>query len=89
VIDEPMPAPSIINPMMESPETVSSPRFTVIAALSLNFSTTPTNLAEARACRPFSLQIFITRVTAPDVPASPRLSEGGALISRQVRGLRW
>ncbi len=81
-----MPAPSIINPMMELPDTVSSPRLTLIAAVSLNVSTTETNLAEARACSPFSLMILRTRVTAPEPLAGP--SELGAFISRQGRGLQ-
>ena len=63
---------------LQSPETVSSPLLTLIEAVSLNFSTTVTNLAEARACRPFSLTILRTRVTAPE--------SAGPLISQQARG---
>ena len=84
VIELPSPAPSIISPMMELPETVSSPRLTLIDAVSLNCSTTTTNFADARACSPFSLTMLRTRVTAPESDALPS-DFCGALISRQAR----
>ena len=59
-------------------------RETVI--LASNFSTVCTNFAEARACRPFSLTIFMTRTTAADV--SSGLRSGALFISRQARGSR-
>jgi hypothetical protein len=46
--------------MTEVPPTVSLPRFTFTSAS--NFSTVCTNLADARACRPFLLQISSTRM---------------------------
>src|SRR6185503_18317257 len=84
VIEVPIPAASIIRPMIESPPTLSALRETLTVAS--NFSTSCTNFADARACRPFSLTIFITRVTAPGALA--RSSECGELISRQARGSR-
>src|ERR1700678_1201925 len=77
LIDVPGAAESIIKPMIEVPPTVSqcSPQRLTRTSAS-NFSTVWTNLAEARACRPFLLQITKTRETAPsgalpawDVPA--------------------
>src|SRR4029077_12807595 len=56
-------AASIIRPMIEVPPTTSLPRMTRTAAS--NFSTVCTKRAEARACRPFLLQMVSTRTTAP------------------------
>src|SRR5262245_52033533 len=60
VIVVPRPAASIISPMIEVPPTTSWPRFTFTSAS--NFSTICTNFAEARACKPFLLQISSTRM---------------------------
>src|SRR5262249_46036132 len=60
VIVVPGPAASIISPMIEVPPTTSWPRFTFTSAS--NFSTICTNFAEARACKPFLLQISSTRM---------------------------
>src|SRR5215471_15911058 len=46
--------------MIEVPPTTSWPRLTFTSAS--NFSTVCTNLAEARACNPFLLQILSTRI---------------------------
>src|SRR5262245_46242146 len=56
-----------MRPMIEVPPTVSWPRFTFTSAS--NFSTVCTNLAEARACRPFLLQISSTRVIGAEFGA--------------------
>src|SRR5262249_8582382 len=72
----PGPAESIISPMIEVPPTTSWPRLTFTSAS--NFSTVCTNLAEARACNPFLLQILSTRLigawpggsSAEDSPAA-------------------
>ena len=51
----PVPAASIIRPMIDVPPTVSLPRVTQTSAS--NFSTSWTNFADARACRPRLLMI--------------------------------
>src|SRR5487761_311371 len=70
VIDVPGAAASIIRPMIEVPPTLSLQRVTRTSAS--NFSTVCTNLADARACRPFLLQMTKPRETAPlgALPAS-------------------
>src|SRR4051812_1805134 len=59
---EPIPAASIIRPMIERASTVVPSRVTVTSASKPAASLT--NLAEARACRPRSLTISTTLVTA-------------------------
>src|SRR5690242_16868761 len=75
VISVPGPAASIIRPMIDVAPTVSLTRVTVTE--DLYFSAICTNLAEARACRPFLLTISTTRVMA---------SSPGALIGRSFSG---
>ena len=61
---------------MEVPPTTSLPRFTFTSAS--NFSTICTNLADARACKPFLLQIWTTRVMGA---SSERRSPEGELFT--------
>ena len=75
----PQAAASDIRPMIEVPPTVSLQRVTRTSAS--NFSTVWTNLAEARACSPFSLQMRRTRTMAPPVAAA-RPTARGAIPSR-------
>src|SRR3954464_6166708 len=65
--------------MIEVPPTVSWPRVTVTSES--NFSTVCTNLAEARACRPFLLTIGISRARAP----SGMTAGGQSSVSRSSR----
>ena len=82
------PAASIIRPMIEVPPTTSLPRLTFTSAS--NFSTVCTNLAEARACKPFLLQISSTRMTGLVRRMTSRVvPPAGSLICRRERGWRW
>ena len=65
-IEVPRAAPSIISPMIESPETSMPSRLT--SARASKRSTVSTNFAEARACSPFSLTISSENCIA--VPAA-------------------
>src|SRR4029450_3432959 len=91
VIVVPGPAASIMRPMIEVPPTVSWPRLTFTSAS--NFSTVCTNLAEARACRPFLLQISSTRVigaeSAGRLPKEESCTRPRSLIYPRERDWRW
>src|SRR6516164_3833144 len=90
VIEVPGAAASIISPMIEVPPTVSWPRVTRTSAS--NFSTVCTNLAEARACRPFLLQITRARTTASSAACASGMRAllcPVAFIFRSVPGWQW
>ena len=88
----PIPAASIINPMIELPPTVSPLRVTVTSALKR--STICTNFADARAWRPRLFTMGMSRdtvpeaVEAPEAPPEDTASSGPPVIFRRGPGWR-